>query len=362
MALKELNIKKPSTIEERDELIGRGLSKQMITGATAICPPMEDIATLIDGTLEGDVRDQLMKHLAGCERCFEVFQTSKELMEVEGTTAKKSMFTLVSSIIAVAAVLVIAVTISLQGNIPVKTNVAAVKDGTASKVQPLAVLPNLKDKTSLHTVAKVEAYVPITASDSADMLARADNIGHLVESISSGSSSMYGFSGATPPDKISFRLGVHATDLELLLRGNDSEGAVPRLKQVIEFMRQLDKNRAEVKRLAEIQGRVEAGETPHNFVGCTAGIEKGLVTDSDRFLYHFGVWAEGGRLASISGNKGYVTARSISYVKLGVKGIQLPPGVANALGEIEAAVRRGELTDKDFVGMKQSFEDIVAMY
>ena len=292
-----------------------------------------------------------------------MFTDSNELLEVEEKLAKKSKVTLVASAIAVASVLVIAVTISLQGNKQLKTDVAVVKESTVLQVTTQASLPTIGKETHPPSVAKSEVYVPPSASDSASLLARDSNMRQLEESISSSSSAVvYGFSGDTTPDKVSFRLGVHATDLELLLRGNDRDGATAQLKQMVELLRQADKGRGEVKRLTEVLGRMEAGEALQGFAGCTAGLESVIATAADCFLYRFGVWAEGGRLAAIAGNSDYVTAQSLRYVKEGVKGMQLPTGVGNALGEIEAVVGRGEFSEKDFVGMRRAFEDVVGVF
>ena len=361
MASNTSNITKPSTAEQRDEVIGRGLTKQMNAGVAGICPSIEELAALIDGTLEGDAREQLMKHLAVCERCYEVFTTSQELLAVDEVPAKKRPVTFIASTIAVAAVIVVALTLSLQGNKEVKTDIATVDENKASHVPLSVAQPTLRKEAPLPVVAKTEGYVPPTASESVKRLVRPDNAGQLMESVS-GNSSMYGFSGATAPDKVAFRLGVRATDLELLLRGNDRDAVTSQLKQVIELLRQVNKSSAEVTRLTEIMGRVEAGEALQGFDGCTAGLESVIATDAERFRYRFGVWAEGGRLASLAGNRAYVTAQSIRYVKDGVKGMQLPPGVSNALGEIEVVVGRGEFSEKDFAGMKRAFEDIAGMF
>lgn len=361
MASDNMNIKKPTTAEQRDELIGRELTRQMSAGATSICPPMEELAVLIDGTLEGEARDRLMKHIAACERCYEVFSTSQELLAVEEAPAKKSSVTFIASAIAVAAVVIIAVTLSLQGNNQVKTDVAAVKDTTGTQAQTQAALPGIGKETPSAAGGTAEGYMLPSASDNVAMLVRPDNVGQLVESVASGNSSVYGFSGATTSDKVAFWLGVHATDLELLLRGTDRDAVTSRLKQVMELLRQVKKSGAEVTRLTEIMGRVEAGEALQGFTGCTAGLESVIATDAERFRFRFGVWAEGGRLASLAGNKEYVTAQSLRYVKDGSKGMQLPTGVGNALEEIEAVVGRGEFLEKDFVVMKRGFEDIEGM-
>lgn len=362
MVSKELNIEKLSSAEERDGQIGRGLTKQMGAGAASKCPPMEDIAALIDGSIEGEARNQLLKHLAACEKCFEVFTTTRELLEVEEAPAKKSSATLVFSAIAVAAVLVVAVTISFQGNKQVQTNVAVVKENTAPLVQTKAALPTLAKEVPLPAVPEAVDSVTMTASASAAMLAQAGNVGLLVESIPPGSPTLYGFSGATASDKAAFRLGSHATDLELLLWGNDRNAVMSRLNLVVELLRQGGDRHPEVERLVEIMRRVEAGEVLQNFVGCTSSLAKGLSRDSDRFLYRFGIIAEGGRLAAIAGIREYVTIASLRYVRYGVERMQLPDGVANAIGEIEVIVKRGEYSEKDFLGMKRGFEDIVAMF
>lgn len=48
------------------------------------CPPPEDLAALVDGTLGAEERARLMEHLAECEICFEVFSETVRTREEIG--------------------------------------------------------------------------------------------------------------------------------------------------------------------------------------------------------------------------------------------------------------------------------------
>jgi len=97
-------------MDNRDEILGRALSGALEQEPKKeTCPALEEIATLVDGSLSGEARDALLGHLAVCSHCREVFSMTQELTQRD---RKKWYF--VSAAAAAAAVAVLALGITLR--------------------------------------------------------------------------------------------------------------------------------------------------------------------------------------------------------------------------------------------------------
>src|SRR5688500_15235651 len=51
------------------------------------CPPLEDIAAFLDGTLSPEERARITEHLARCESCYEIFAGAVHFHEEEGDSS-----------------------------------------------------------------------------------------------------------------------------------------------------------------------------------------------------------------------------------------------------------------------------------
>lgn len=112
-------------MKTRDSLLGTAITKEIrSSGQTGHCPPPEDIAALVDGSMDGDARDKLLGHLAECERCRQIFVRARELIHDDQSAGERRRY-VVPSLLATAALLVIALTLTLSARQPT----------TAKKVQ-----------------------------------------------------------------------------------------------------------------------------------------------------------------------------------------------------------------------------------
>lgn len=68
-----------------DRTIGSLLSKNILNLEKGDCPSFEEIAALIDKRVKGKRRDEIMKHLSCCDRCYKVFLISSHLIEKKST-------------------------------------------------------------------------------------------------------------------------------------------------------------------------------------------------------------------------------------------------------------------------------------
>ncbi len=64
---------------KNEEKLLRILSGELSRGDQELCPSLEDISALIDGTLKKEIRASVQNHIASCNICYETFITASEL-------------------------------------------------------------------------------------------------------------------------------------------------------------------------------------------------------------------------------------------------------------------------------------------
>jgi len=89
------------------------------------CPDNEAIAALADGSIHGQERDRLMKHIASCHECYDVYTLTRQLISQETSTQKKRRHQTIFKPLALAASLLIVVfsiyTLWQRGDLPKKS-------------------------------------------------------------------------------------------------------------------------------------------------------------------------------------------------------------------------------------------------
>ena len=69
------------TAKDRDDILGKALVRELQEECEMEHPTLEEMAALIDGKLSPDERTGIMGHLGSCERCYEVFNLSSEMVK-----------------------------------------------------------------------------------------------------------------------------------------------------------------------------------------------------------------------------------------------------------------------------------------
>jgi hypothetical protein len=69
------------TAKDRDTMLGKAIVKTFQKECVTAHPEAEELAALIDGKLSPDKRAGIMEHLASCDRCYEVFSMSSEIVK-----------------------------------------------------------------------------------------------------------------------------------------------------------------------------------------------------------------------------------------------------------------------------------------
>ncbi len=73
-------------MDKNEEKFLGNLSREISHGKRGDCPSLEDISSLIDGTIENERKDEIQDHIASCDICFETFSTVSRLTKKSNRT------------------------------------------------------------------------------------------------------------------------------------------------------------------------------------------------------------------------------------------------------------------------------------
>jgi len=330
--MERYNSSKKRIKEEKDEIIGRALSRAMKEGVKAEeCPSPEDISSLIDGTLDEQKRENLLNHLTHCDRCCEVFSMAQEMSKEEEIPAmrratispvRRWMFSPAPIAIAAAVALVIIIKFALQ-------------------------LPG--------------EYTPLSSNQIMSRLSKNTDMKILAKTIKEGWAPSYGFTGAVPLEKASFRIGVSLTNLEVSLAAEDKAKSIDLIKRINLIFQNIEGSSDLVSFYSDISKKLEESVSPREFSGKSQKVES-FFKDRNAFLFlRFGEWVEGGRLAASSKDKEFFDSKSVKYFIGNLEGKNLPQGIYTSLGEIKGIVARDTISDANFKKIEIAFVSIIEM-
>lgn len=316
--------------EERDEIIGRALSRVIKEcGKADECPSLEDISSLIDGALDEQKRDRLLGHLSQCDKCYEVFSMAKEMAKEEKMPAMKRAaispirrWILSPAPIAIAAAVILVIVI----------------------------------KFFLQLTGE---YSPLSSSQIMSRLSKSTDIRTLARTIKEGLAPSYGFTVAVPLEKASFRIGVSLIDLEISLAAEDKAKSLDIIKRVNSNLRDIEGSGDLISFYSDISKKLEEGAPPKEFSEKSQKIES-FIKNKDTFLYlRFGEWVEGGRLAAFSKNKEFFDSKSLQYFNNNLEGKNLPQGIFTSLNEVKSILGQDTISEKDFKQIDVAFSTII---
>lgn len=65
--------------KQTDEIVGRAVSEGLSQVNNGVCPSVEEIACLCEGTLKNGEKDRIIKHVSACDECYEAFRLSLDM-------------------------------------------------------------------------------------------------------------------------------------------------------------------------------------------------------------------------------------------------------------------------------------------
>ena len=314
--------RKQAKKKEKDEIIGRALARAIKESAQAVeCPSDEDLSAFMDGTLDEQERDAIVGHLTHCDKCYEVVLMAREMgeEEKEERPAKRIWFYAPAAAVA-AAVLVIVFKFVMQVPGPYSP---------PSSAQMVAALAKNTDPKSLSNSIRDERLVS------------------------------FGFGAGVPLEKISFRIGVCLTDLDISLMAEDKPKSLQVIKGMISTLQPVEGSAEVMSFYKDISGKIEGNVSLKEFFGKSEKIEQ-FFKDKEVLLYlKFGEWTEGGRIGALTKNREFFDIRAADYFIENLRGKDLPQGLFTSLDEIKGVLVRNEFTDNHFKQLERAFTDLV---
>ena len=317
--MKQHNYSKKPDKDERDEIIGRALSRAIREDAKAEeCPSHEDLSAFIEGTLDEHQRDRIMGHLSRCDRCYEIVSMTKEMLEEEEMPAME------------------------------RTSTSPIRRWISSPA-PIAIAAAVILIIVIRFVLQPPGqYMPLSSTQVMSRLAKNTDVKTLDGAIKEGLVPAFGFTGAVPSEKASFRIGLFLTDLEISLAAEDKEKSLDLIKGLNSVLQNIEGSGDLISFYRDISKKLEEGASPRDFSGKSQKVES-LFKNEDTFLYlRFGEWVEGGRLAAFSKDKEFFDQKSIQYFVNNLGGKNLPQGIFTSMNEINGIIAKDTILDADF--------------
>jgi len=148
---KNTSISLSSSDERLGTILSRGLA-QSKTGETGHCLEPESIAAVVDGTITGEERDRILKHVSACDTCYEMFLLASELQKEEESQQETHKILWMKPLALAASVLIVIFSVYIffrSEEIP-KTSTElleksdALKESRGKLLQPAAEAPKSK--------------------------------------------------------------------------------------------------------------------------------------------------------------------------------------------------------------------------
>jgi hypothetical protein len=313
--------RKQAKKEEKDEIIGRALARAINENAqTDECPSDEVLSAFVDGTLNEQERDAVVGHLTHCDKCYEVVSLAREMVEEVRVPKRRWFYATVAAVAAAILVIVFKFVIQIPGPY-----------SPPSSTQMVAALAKNTDAKSLSNSIRDERLVS------------------------------YGFGTGIKLEKISFRVGVCLTDLDISLMAEDKPKSLRVIKGMISTLQPVEGSAELISFYNGVSAKIEEGVSPKEFLGKAQKIER-FFKEKEVLLYlKFGEWTEAGRIGAITKNREFFDIRAADYFIENLRGKDLPQGLFTSLDEIKGVISKEVITEKGFRELAGAFANIVEM-
>lgn len=168
--------------------------------------------------------------------------------------------------------------------------------------------------------------------------------------------------GDLPREVTELRLGVRVVDLQLALRAGNVETAGDLAEKLVGLLRGLEGTEDLSAAYQGLKDGLDRGEPPASVAGLAAAREGSLAERLEgRLPYRLGKWAEAGRLAARTGDRGFFEARDTRAFLRDLEGEQPSGPLAAPLAQIEEIKKRParDLTEEDLERLEEAFTQIV---
>ncbi len=297
------------------------MSELTASTSGADCLDLEDLAAFADGRLTGAEREQAVRHVADCERCYEIFAEVVRLQEAAAEEAR-----------------------------------ADVQD-TGPPLAEVVLHPKSRSWLWPSGAVAAAALVLMVAAP----LLRNDDVPtpdpgwdeHRWPEFRSGDG------GPWSEQEGAFRLGVLSIDLEIALKAGRAERAVALTYRLEETLRSVESTEPQRALYGNLRERLERGEEPATLAKpaetATGFLELLSMPPS---YYTLGRWVEQGRRAALAGDRRFFSRRETSRVLRELEHVELPPNVFRAMTTVRELIAQGP-GSADLVPLEEALTEII---
>jgi len=324
------------------------------------CLTDEEIAGFLDGVLEGDDRDRVVRHLADCGDCYEILadtmQTAGSVEESRGSGRRRVPATLLIPL-AIAASLVLFLAASQfnrrSASLPMQSRTTGALpsvSGTPGQSASPKHAPNPADDGVRRTRPSAAGIAGSLAQ-----VADRERMAGFAEVYAPG---QQGFSGGASRTRTLFLAGMLLTDLEIAIRADNRERSLECLKGLGDYFRSAKGWSIPAGLCARVAEKIENGSRLLRLRGFSAMIEDSFETE-DAMLISFGSWVEGAR---VSAHFNYSSFFSPATVRFFIEQIPSSSGVTEKtvaqLVEIESILTETTPDGSKFRRLENLLESI----
>ena len=309
------------------------------------CPPLEDIAAFLDGTLSAEERERMTEHLARCESCYEVFAGAVHFQE-EDSSAEDT-----------------------GGGGVLPFPLADKKDRAPRRIPrwlPLAASVVLVAGLGFFTW-RLLAPPKITLAGVVEPIEKKAGISDVLyeKDVPRGDNEPTDLGW----DRPAFLVGVHLIDLRLSVNARNVKTAPGHLQDVGSALKEILFVGDLGERCLDEYPSLEKADGLDQFARKLPGLEKEIEQSlRDDPSFSFGLWAEGGRLAALTHTKEFFDRRDNRRFLSSL--LKNPPGEGNEsleaipvdLQAIEEIWDRGDFSNQDYNALAEHFRKIIKAY
>lgn len=360
-------------LNNKEAMLGRYLSQQMRQAGLSEkpvgpCPPLENIAAFMDGMLSEVEREELIVHLNRCEPCYEVFIETVKAMEDkredspekepggDRIRSNKFYYIIPSVFAAAAAIALFFIFPTFSPHLPRENKtIAKMEKSSKQEISGSSETQKMEDKR--RKAPEKGKETPLSVREMMARLSQPDLKSYIKDTKDHPQMS-YGFAGALPLEKVSFRMGVSITTLNAALLSGDGELAKEIIDRIISQLTGMEGSDKVVAWYQKLIEEINRGILTQSLSGSSALLEKVFENEQTLVFLKLGEWVEWGKLAAHAGKSNLIWPETIRYFIDHLDGDDGPPGVTDALKKIEKAVQEGKGGRAESTPLKKAFSNI----
>ncbi len=336
----------PITKEARDKLLGKKLSVTIAgTAVEEPCPDLEKIAALVDQRLSADERDRLMKHLAGCSDCYQLYTLTAEMAKPEKRTTSQSLVVLTGSIAAV----LVAVFGFILSNRPPEQQIALQYPALNKAPSVTAMAPAPPALVSRPDISKTEQAKRTEDPLTAVVLKMAGTLPKDVSLTPVTIDKSLGFASQPDTNHDSLSMGRNLFLLEICLARNDRSAALNLLTQISQMAERLELPAETQAYLKKLSNDIYTGK------GIKRARGKGFRTVSSALENEaasrliLGAWLQGSIMAAQAEQPAYFASSYFTRTAAYLSDDRFPAETSSLIKELADLGQHTPLKEKEYL-------------